>query len=155
MSNTTPIADLVGLSGRIAVVTGAASGIGRVTAGVLAAAGAGVALLGVDAEGGEAAASAIRDTGGTASFFPCDVTREQDCRHAVESVMQAFGRIDILFNNADVIVRKDIVEYVAKPELLRAGEHKARIRGSLSVDRDCPQASRTRVLDWPAIQEDI
>ncbi len=109
MANKKSIAELVGLNGKVAVVTGAASGIGHAAAELLAEAGAVLALLDVDPERGETAARTIRDDGGTASFFQCDVSKESDCRRAVEVVVEAFGRIDILFNNAGVIVRKDAV----------------------------------------------
>jgi len=109
MANKKPIAELVGLNGKVAVVTGAASGIGRAAAELLVKAGAALALLDVDQERGETAARTMRDAGGTASFFLGDVSSESDCRRAVAAVVEAFGRIDILFNNAGVIVRKDVV----------------------------------------------
>lgn len=109
MANKKPIANLVGLSGKVAVVTGAASGIGRAAAELLAEAGAALALLDVDPERGETAARIIRENGGTASFFLCDVSSESDCRRAVAAVVEEFGRLDILLNNAGVIVRKDAV----------------------------------------------
>jgi NAD(P)-dependent dehydrogenase (short-subunit alcohol dehydrogenase family) len=102
------IADLIDLTGKVAVVTGAASGIGHAAAELLAKAGVALALLDVDPEKGEAAARSIRAAGATADFFLCDVSIEQSCREAVESVVDAHGRIDILFNNAGVIVRKNV-----------------------------------------------
>ena len=109
MAHNKPITDLVALKGKVAVVTGAASGIGRASAELLAEAGASLALLDVDPERGEEAAGNIRDGGSEAAFFQCDVSKESDCRKAVKTVVEAFGRIDILFNNAGVIVRKDAV----------------------------------------------
>jgi len=96
-----------GIDGKVAVVTGAASGIGRGIAGFLSDLGAGVALLDLDEEKGREAAAAC---GPPARFFPCDVTSPKACRRAVKQVTEAFGHIDILVNCAGVIVRKDVVE---------------------------------------------
>ncbi|MFA9454885.1 MAG: SDR family NAD(P)-dependent oxidoreductase [Candidatus Aminicenantaceae bacterium] len=103
------IVDLIDLTGKVAVVTGAASGIGLASSALLAEAGAALALLDVVSEKGQEAAKSIRDASSTAAFFQCDVSKESDCRRAVEEVVTKYGRIDILFNNAGVIVRKDAV----------------------------------------------
>jgi NAD(P)-dependent dehydrogenase (short-subunit alcohol dehydrogenase family) len=102
--------DLISLEGKVAVITGAASGIGRATAGLLADAGAAVALIDIDESGGEAAAAQINDSGGKAQFFHCNVISDFDCKGTVEEICDDYNRIDILFNNAGVIHRKDITE---------------------------------------------
>jgi NAD(P)-dependent dehydrogenase (short-subunit alcohol dehydrogenase family) len=106
---TDKAAQLLSLEGKVAVVTGAASGIGRGIALRLAEMGAAVAILDVDRAGGMASEKKIRENGGKALFVKCDVRSSEDCRQAVAQVMVAFGRIDILGNNAGVIVRKDVV----------------------------------------------
>ncbi|MBI3752229.1 MAG: SDR family oxidoreductase [Chloroflexi bacterium] len=98
------------VTGRRAIVTGAASGIGRATAELLAAEGARVVLADVDAARGEAAASSIRDGGGDARFVRCDVTSEADCQAVVAEAARAFGGLDILCNNAGIIRRATVVE---------------------------------------------
>ncbi len=103
-------AELLSLQGKVAMVTGAASGIGRGIALRLAEMGAAVAILDVDSAGGEATANAIGERGGRAVFMKCDVRRNTDCRAAVEQTMKGLGRIDVLCNNAGVIVRKGVVE---------------------------------------------
>ena len=111
MTNTQKLyEDLISLEGRVAVITGAASGIGRATARLLADAGAAVALIDIDESGGEAAAAQINDSGGKAQFFHCNVISDFDCKGTVEEICNEFKRIDILFNNAGVIHRKDITE---------------------------------------------
>jgi NAD(P)-dependent dehydrogenase (short-subunit alcohol dehydrogenase family) len=102
--------NLISLEGKVAVVTGAASGIGRATAGLLADAGADVALIDIDQPGGEAAAAQINDSGAKAKFFHCNVISDFDCKGTVEEICEEFNRIDILFNNAGVIQRKNIIE---------------------------------------------
>ncbi|MCR4398347.1 MAG: SDR family oxidoreductase [Firmicutes bacterium] len=108
--NQYSISDVLSLKGKVAVVTGAASGIGLGTARRLAEAGAAVALLDIKGPEGEAAAKEIRDAGGKAEFFLCDVSSAEACRTAVAGVVERFGRIDILFNNAGIMRRRTILE---------------------------------------------
>jgi NAD(P)-dependent dehydrogenase (short-subunit alcohol dehydrogenase family) len=95
-------AELLSLEGRVMVVSGASSGIGEGCARFLGEMGAMVALLDVNEEGGRQAAAAI---GGGAVFVTCDVTREGDCKNAVKTVRDRWGRIDGLVNCAGVIRR--------------------------------------------------
>jgi NAD(P)-dependent dehydrogenase (short-subunit alcohol dehydrogenase family) len=103
-------AKLLSLKGRVAVVTGAASGIGRGVALRLAEMGAFVAALDIDGKGGAATAKRIQAHGGKSIFLKCDVRRSSDCRATVEAVIKKKGKIDILCNCAGVIIRKDVIE---------------------------------------------
>jgi len=105
---------LLSLEGKVAMVTGAASGIGRGIAICLAEMGAAVSILDRDVAGGEAAASAIRQAGREADFISCDVCSRSECAEAVKRVIDARGRIDILCNNAGAIIRKDVVSLEEK-----------------------------------------
>jgi NAD(P)-dependent dehydrogenase (short-subunit alcohol dehydrogenase family) len=98
------------LEGKTALVTGAASGIGRGIAERLAEMGAAVVLLDVDEEKGSRAANEISGRGGRAVFLRCDVRSGEDCRRAVEETIRTFGRIDILCNNAGIAIRKNCVD---------------------------------------------
>ncbi|MGH9748875.1 MAG: SDR family NAD(P)-dependent oxidoreductase [Candidatus Polarisedimenticolia bacterium] len=97
------------LRDKAAIVTGAASGIGRAIARLFAREGAAVALVDRDAAGGGVEAE-IRAAGGRALFVRADVTRDADCRAAVEAAVAAFGRLDIVCNNAGIIRRGSILE---------------------------------------------
>ena len=88
------------LTGKCVVVSGAASGIGRATALLLAAEGAKVALLDIKSDDIETVAKTIRDGGGTALSLAVDVTHAAEVKGAVAKVLAAFGQIDILVNSA-------------------------------------------------------
>ena len=97
------------LIGKVALVTGGASGIGRAVCLALAQAGAAVAVLDRDAAGAQAVAREIAGQGGQGIVVPGDVTRADDCRQAVERTVDELGGLDILVNNAGIIRRADVV----------------------------------------------
>jgi len=90
------------LSGRAALITGAASGIGRASALAFASAGASVALLDIDAEGLADTAAAVRAGGGRAEVLAADVRDLKAVTGAVGRAVEAFGRLDAALNNAGV-----------------------------------------------------
>ena len=98
------------LTGKKALITGGASGIGRATAILFAQEGGAVAVVDINAEQGQAVVQEIESQGGRAIFILCDVTRAEDCRRAVDTLLELLGRLDILFNNAGIIRRADVVE---------------------------------------------
>ena len=88
------------MAGKVVVVTGGGSGIGRCTAHELAALGAHTVLLGRKAEKLQAVQDEIAQDGGSASFHVCDIRQEEAVKHTVAAIMAAQGRIDGLVNNA-------------------------------------------------------
>lgn len=91
------------LSGKIAVITGAARGIGRACAERFASDGATVVVSDIDEEEGEACAEAIRQSGGAATFSACDVAQKLDVRNLVTSTVDQHGRVDICVSNAGIV----------------------------------------------------
>jgi NAD(P)-dependent dehydrogenase (short-subunit alcohol dehydrogenase family) len=89
-----------GLAGKVAFVTGAASGIGRVTALAFARQGANVVVADIDHRGNQDTAAMIKDLGGQVLAVGCDVTRSEDVQTALNTTAQTFGRLDYAFNNA-------------------------------------------------------
>jgi NAD(P)-dependent dehydrogenase (short-subunit alcohol dehydrogenase family) len=92
---------------RVALVTGGTSGIGEATAVLFAEEGAQVAIIGRNEERGNAVVQRI---GRDAIFIPADVCSADDCRRSIERTVDAFGRIDVLFNNAGVYFANDAVD---------------------------------------------
>jgi NAD(P)-dependent dehydrogenase (short-subunit alcohol dehydrogenase family) len=88
------------LQGRVALVTGAASGIGRATAIRLAQEGAAVVVTDIQVEAGEATVASMHEAGAKAAFVRHDVTSEQDWEAAVAAAVGEFGGLDVLVNNA-------------------------------------------------------
>ncbi|HIQ53996.1 MAG TPA: SDR family oxidoreductase [Pseudomonas pachastrellae] len=89
-------------SGKVALVTGAAAGIGKATAEAFAAAGAQVVLSDIDVSAGEAVAEAIRAAGGDAVFIACNVADSAEVKGLIERIDAEFGRLDCAFNNAGI-----------------------------------------------------
>jgi len=87
---------------KVALITGASSGIGRATALKFSDLGAKIALLDVSASAGNELAEQIKGRGGFPAFVPCDVRDEQNVKEAVEKVMSVFGRLDYAYNNAGI-----------------------------------------------------
>jgi NADP-dependent 3-hydroxy acid dehydrogenase YdfG len=92
------------LDGKVAAITGASSGIGEATALTLAGAGAAVALAARRADRIEALAKRIEDAGGRAVAIPTDITDEAAARTFVEGTHEKLGRLDVLVNNAGVML---------------------------------------------------
>jgi NAD(P)-dependent dehydrogenase (short-subunit alcohol dehydrogenase family) len=90
------------LEGRVAIVTGAASGIGRATALLFAAEGAKVVAADWDEEKGQSVAEEILERGAGATFVRADIASPDDVRRTVEKAVQSYGHLDIIFNNAGI-----------------------------------------------------
>ena len=98
------------VQGKVIIVTGGATGIGRGISEVLAREGAKVVIANRNREKGETATEAIRAQGGEAIFVPTDVTKEEDCRNLVCRAVESFGRLDGLVNNAGIFPRATLEE---------------------------------------------
>ena len=90
------------LAGKVALITGGTSGMGRATAALFAKEGARVAITGRDEVRGRVALHEIKSAGSEGIFVRADVRSSDDCRRSVEETLRAFKHLDILFNNAGV-----------------------------------------------------
>ena len=98
------------LKNKVALITGGTSGIGEATALLFAAEGTSVAITGRNAQRGAAVVERIEQNGGKAIFIRADVSVSDDCRRAVDETVRAFGRLDVLFNNAGVFYPQTALE---------------------------------------------
>jgi NAD(P)-dependent dehydrogenase (short-subunit alcohol dehydrogenase family) len=95
-------------TGKVAFVTGGATGIGRAAALAFAREGAAVAVADVSEKGNQETVRMIEDLGGHALAVSCDVSRSEDVRRALDATIKTFGRLDFAFNNAGI-------EYTIQP----------------------------------------
>lgn len=98
------------LTGKVAVVTGGASGIGRATALLFAREGATVAVVDLNEREGQTVVQEIINEGEKAIYVHADVSKAIDCQNAVQQIVRQLGKLDILFNNAGIIRRASVVE---------------------------------------------
>ena len=98
------------LEGKVAIVTGGGSGIGRAAAELFAREGAAVAVADYKAAAGTDAVRAIRDAGGEGIFVEVDVSDAAQVQRMVQATLDAYGGIDILFNNAGILLFGTILE---------------------------------------------
>jgi len=108
------IAQLYDLTGKGALVTGAAAGIGRAIVSRLAEAGASVMIADIDLEAAEKAASGIAERGGRAQAIQADASSEADAGKAVQATVAAFGSLDILVNNAGIYPISPVLEITSE-----------------------------------------
>lgn len=92
---------------KVCIITGAGSGMGRVACEIFAREGALVAALDVVGDAGEETVRRVREQGGEATFFRCDVSDEASVREAMTAVVERYGGIDVLYNNAGIMPEAD------------------------------------------------
>lgn len=98
------------LKDKVAIITGASSGIGRASAVLFAKEGANVVIADIVRKGGLEAVKMIRNNGGEATFVKTDVSRASDVKRMVKTPVEKYGAIDILFNNAGINLEKTVTD---------------------------------------------
>jgi NAD(P)-dependent dehydrogenase (short-subunit alcohol dehydrogenase family) len=101
------------LDNKVAVITGAASGIGRATAIRFAQEGAAIVIGDLNADGGESAVRDCRENGGRAVFQKCNVESDSEIKTLVERAMREYGRLDVMYNNAGLTGAIGTLEEIA------------------------------------------
>lgn len=91
------------LNSKVAIITGASSGIGRVAAAIFASEGANVVVTSRRTEAGEATINMIKKSGGEATFIRTDVSKAKDVKEMVKATVNIYGRLDVLYNNAAIV----------------------------------------------------
>ncbi|HZQ05931.1 MAG TPA: glucose 1-dehydrogenase [Anaerolineae bacterium] len=106
------------LSNKVALITGGNRGIGLATARLFLREGARVAIIGRDAHAGQAALEQLHQHSSEtdAIFLQCNVTRASECERVVQETVRAFGQLDVLFNNAGIILRNRNIEATTEDE---------------------------------------
>lgn len=110
MVETTALKSKGILNGKVALITGAASGIGRATAILFAQEGATVSIVDINEIEGQKTVQTIVENGGRAIFVHCDVSKTENCQQAAQQTLNEFRRVDILFNNVGVLHRTSVLE---------------------------------------------
>lgn len=113
---------------KVVIVTGGSRGIGRATAEALADEGANVVIASLNEERGQAAAEAIAEQGGQAQFIRTDVSDQDQAERMVELVLERFGKIDVLVNNAGV---HDSAPFWEEPERLWDRMYRVNVLGTV------------------------
>jgi len=95
------------LEGKVTLITGAGSGIGREAALLFSSEGAAIVVVDRDDKAGQDTAAAVSRSGGRTIFVGADVSRSEDCAAMIAAAEKAFGRLDVLFNNAGIMDSRD------------------------------------------------
>lgn len=93
-------------TGKVALITGAAAGLGQATAEAFAAAGAHVVVSDINQDDGDSVVAGIRAAGGEATFIACDVSRGAEVQKLIAGTLEAYGRLDFAFNNAGIEIEQ-------------------------------------------------
>lgn len=95
------------LADKVALITGSASGMGKLAAEVFAREGASIVVTDIMEKEGEETARAVREAGGSAVFVPGNVAHDADVQRVVATAIETYGRIDVLYNNAGIMPAED------------------------------------------------
>ncbi len=141
------------LKDKVAVVTGAAQGLGRACAECMAAEGAKIIVSDMNAEGGESVASAIRDAGGEARFIACDVGDKAQVDALIAGAVEAYGRLDSAVANAGIVNFGDFLDLVEEDfdAVLRVNLKGVFLTGQAAARQMVKQGSGGTIINMSSI----
>lgn len=109
----------ISLEGKVIVVTGAGSGIGRASAVIMGSRGAKLVLVDFNEQTGEETLALVRENGGEATFVQADVSKESDVQNYIQKAVEAYGKIDVAFNNAGILQKFQRFQDISEKEFTR------------------------------------
>ncbi len=118
-SATAGIKGSISLEGKVIVVTGAGSGIGRASAVIMGSRGAKLVLVDFNAEAGEETLELVRQNGGEGTFVQADVSQASDVQKYIQKALEAYGKIDVAFNNAGILQKFQRFQDISEEEFTR------------------------------------
>ena len=104
------------LDGKVVIITGAGMGMGQAAALLFAKEGAKVAVVDWKAEAGQETVKTIKQAGGEAIFIKADVSKADDVKNMVKTTIDAYGKLDVIYNNAGILARAAFTENIAEEE---------------------------------------
>ncbi|WP_390581982.1 SDR family NAD(P)-dependent oxidoreductase [Paenibacillus illinoisensis] len=107
------------LEGKVIVVTGAGSGIGRASAVIMGSRGAKLVLVDFNEQTGEETLALVRENGGEATFVQADVSKESDVQNYIQKAVEVYGKIDVAFNNAGILQKFQRFQDISEEEFTR------------------------------------
>jgi NAD(P)-dependent dehydrogenase (short-subunit alcohol dehydrogenase family) len=132
------------LQDKVAVITGAGGGMGRTAAQMFATEGAKVVVAEFSEAAGQETVRLVEEAGGSATFVKTDVSKEADARGMIDHAVAAYGRVDVLYNNAGVMPEADhsVIDTLSRPDQVMAVNVRGTFWAVSTPSRSCSNRAR-------------